>query len=174
MKNILPFVRMDEEDECQIVRSLRGEVINDFVYSFKDGDNEVTGLSIAGIENVCRQAAKIGEFFRVIGMPVVYDSGDYIEVIVKVGRFTINRDGKEVELDSAIGAKREYKFTRLPSGKIVADPFYFEKAVSKAERNGKRKLLPEKLINKLIKEYKKKGKVKQLKAKNSKVKSVAC
>ncbi|MCK4352963.1 hypothetical protein KAW65_06095 [candidate division WOR-3 bacterium] len=157
------FLAMERADERQVVALLKGEVIKDFIYSFKNSKGkEVLGLSKVGVDNACMAAAKKGEFFRVIGMPEVKDKGDYIEVLVKVGRFTLGKDGKEIEIDSCVGAKRQWKLMRLASGRTIPDPFYFEKALSKAERNGKRKLLPEKLIARLLKEYKKKGKIKEV------------
>jgi len=158
------FYLMDTEDENQIMREIQGEIIKDFVYSFKGSDGrQVTGLSKVGIDNVCREAAKQGEFFRIIGDPILSDEGEYLRIVVKVGRF-ICRDGQEIEMDSTLGTKRQWKKMKLRNGNIVPDPFYFEKGMSKAERNGKRKLLPESLIIKMVEQYRKQGRVKEVKA----------
>lgn len=159
----LPFLLMEQADEEQILAEMKGEIIKEFVYSFPQGGKEIVGLSKTGVDNACREASKKGEFFRVIDMPQIQQDGDYINVIVKVGRYTLHPETRqEIMIDSTLGAKRQWKKMKLQDKSIVADPFWFEKALSKAERNAKRKLLPEKLIVELIKEYRKQGKVRVL------------
>jgi len=160
----LPYVLMDLEDENQILAEMRGEVMNAFVYSYPDKKTgrEVTGLSKVGVDNVCRESANKGEVFRVIGDPVIRDSEDAIEVVIKVGRFAVNPKGTEIMLDTTYGAKRQPKQKKSRDGKLSFDPFFFETAMSKAERNAKRKLLPENLIIEMIKKYRAEGKVKRL------------
>jgi len=158
---------LDQEDEKQILREISGEIINEFVYSIDTPGREVVHLTKVGVDNLCRMATSQGEIFRIVGEPLVYDEGDYIRVIIKVGRFTF-KDGKEVALDTTLGAKRQWKKMKLSNGKIVDDPFYFEKALSKAERNAKVKLLPETLIAKMIKKWKEEKRVKKLTVKEEK------
>lgn len=158
----LPYELMDSEDEKQILAEMKGEVITAFVYSFQDkSGREVTGLSKVGVDNVCRESANKGEVFRVIGDPIIQDSEDAINFVVKVGRFALRPDGKGVMLDTTLGAKRQLK-KKLIKNKMQDDPFFFETGLSKAERNAKRKLLPEKMILEMIKKFKAEGKVKNL------------
>jgi len=154
-----PFLLMDKEDEKQIIAEMRGEIIKEYVYSyFKDG-RRVEGLSLAGINAVSIHMAEVGNPMRVIEQNITEDA-EYIKAVIKVGRYSVKNDGTEVGLDSAYGAKRQAKF--YASGK--ANPFAFEQAISKAERNARKKLIPEKVIVELMKQYKKEGKVKTIEA----------
>lgn len=155
----MPYKLMDAEDEKQILAEMRGEIIDTFVYSFVDrSGKEITGLSKVGIDNVCRESASKGEVFRVIDEPVIKEDDKAVNVVVKVGRYLQKPDGKEIMLDTTFGAKREEKFRNNRF-----NPFFFETAMSKAERNAKRKLMPENLIIEMIKKYKQQGKVKTVK-----------
>jgi len=157
---ITPFLLMDKEDEKQIIAEMRGEILKTYVYSYTDKGRKVTGLSKAGIDAAVKEAGAHGEAMRILDKQVYRDEDCY-EVIVTAGRFVVDKSGsgKEILLDTTLGAKRQMK--KYPNGKI--NPFAFEQAVVKAERNAKRKLLPEKLISELIKEYIKKGKSEELK-----------
>jgi len=157
----IPYVMMDIEDEKQIVAEMQGEIIHTFVYSYSKDGREIMGLSKVGVDNVCRESANKGEVFRVIGDPIIRDSEDAIEIAIKVGRFSVKPNGTEIMLDTTFGAKRQPK-KKLMKGTLTPDPFYFETALSKAERNAKRKLLPESLIIEMIKRYKAEGKIKNL------------
>ena len=69
---------------------------------------DVTGLSIAGVEEATRECGRRGEAIRVIRHEWSQDD-DAVYATVDAGRFAISRDGQEVLLDTAIGAKREAK-----------------------------------------------------------------
>ena len=74
-----------------------------------------------------------------------------IYAVVTVGRFLIRDDGTAVQTDTAVGAKREalQKWSQK-GGKFFEDPFAFEKAISKAERNAKLKLLSETIKDEIL------------------------
>jgi len=154
-----PFLLMDAEDEKQIIAEMRGEIIKQYVYSYRDKGRLVEGLSLAGINAVSIHMAEVGNPMRVLEQNITEDA-EFIKAVIKVGRYSVKNDGTEVGLDSAYGAKRQAKF--YASGK--ANPFAFEQAISKAERNARKKLIPEKVIVELMKQYKKEGKVKEIKA----------
>jgi len=61
-------------------------------------------------------------------------------------------------LDSTLGAKRQPRY--YSTG--VENPFAYELAITKAERNARKKLMPEKIIMEMMKEYKKQGKVEEV------------
>jgi len=172
----LPFMLMDAEDENQILQEIQGAVLDTYIYSFREGSGkEVVGLSKAGVDQVCRESANKGEVYRVIpneitGKPAEVEEDDsYIKVIVKVGRFALIKDKNgnvsgEQLLDTAIGSKRQAKKQRFRSGKVADNPFAYEVAISKAQRNAKRDLLPYKLITEMVKKFRNKGNIKVIQA----------
>jgi len=161
MKNELaevrPFLVMDKADEEQVLAEMRGEIIKEYVYSYIQGKKIVEGLSLAGINAVAIHMAESGRPLRVIDQWITEDD-KYIKAIVKVGRFSVTDEGTEVMLDSTLGAKRQAR--NYPKG--AENPFAYELAITKAERNARKKLMPEKIIIEMMKEYKKQGKTKKL------------
>lgn len=157
------FEHYDLADEDQIIAEMSGRVSDKYVYTFKQGGQEVTGLSFAGTNWAVREYAKQGEVIRVVGHPhIIADPTDmdYVIVMVTSQRFAVHKEtGKEIPLDNAVGVKRQGKFTEKrkygPGGELighekVVDPFYIEKAVSKASRNSKQSLIPTETVKKLI------------------------
>jgi len=168
----LPYVLMDDEDENQILEEIQGAVLNTYVYSFEqtvDGQTKrVVGLSKAGVDQICRERTNRGELYRTIEQEVI-DEGEYYRVIVKAGRYTLLRNDKnevtgEQLMDTAIGSKRQWKKMTLRGGKVVDNKFAFEVAVSKAQRNAKKALLPYKFIEEMVKKYQEQGNVKTIRA----------
>ena len=162
----LPYVLMDSEDDQQILAELQGAVLDTYVYSFEQEGKTITGLSRAGVEQACRESAnKRGEVYRIMDEPKVEEDAEYIKAIIKAGRYKILLDKKgnfkgEILLDTAIGAKRQWKKLRTRDGKIIDNRFAFEMAISKAQRNAKMSLLPYKFIAEMINIYRKQGKEK--------------
>jgi len=157
LTEVKPFVLMDAEDEKQIIAEMRGEIIKAYVYRYTDKGHTVEGLSKAGVDAVAMNLAMQKKPLRVLGHSVVEDD-KYIKAIVKVGRYIINEDGTESLLDTTLGTKRQAKF--YVGGR--ENPFAYEQAVVKAERNGKRKLMPEKIIIEMMKLYKNQGRTKDI------------
>lgn len=158
------FEVFDLADEEQIIAEISGRVTEKYVYTFKQGGQDVTGLSYAGTNWACREYAKHGEVIRVIGKPeIVLDPTDpnYIVVVVTSQRFAINQETlRETPLDTTLGVKRQWRMMKknkyengqVVGEEIVADPFFMEKAFSKAIRNSKQALMPVDLVKKLISE----------------------
>lgn len=157
------FESFDLSDETQILEELAGRSTDQFIYSFPMQGKTVVGLSYAGVLWACREYAKQGEAIRVKGHPqVMADPFDpdnaLISVIVE--RVSINKEnGKPTHLDSEVGTKSQPRFMKKKkydqSNQYVGeekavDPFWYEKGVSKASRNGKKKLIPNDFQNKLI------------------------
>lgn len=153
----------DLADEDQIISEMSGRVSDNYVYTFKQGGKDVTGLSFAGTNWAVREYAKQGEVIRIVGAPhVVMDptDPDYVFVTITAQRFAVNVEtGKDTALDSTIGVKRQWKMMEkrkyddsgaLTGKDLVQDSFYFEKAVSKATRNAKQALIPADFVKKLI------------------------
>jgi hypothetical protein len=158
------FEVFDLADEEQIIAEISGRVTEKYVYTFKQGGQEVTGLSYAGTNWACREYAKHGEVIRVIGKPeIVLDPTDpnYIVVVVTSQRFAINQETqRETPLDTTLGVKRQWRMMKknkyengqVVGEEIVPDPFFVEKAFSKAIRNSKQALMPVDLVKRLISE----------------------
>ena len=157
LAEVKPFILMDAEDEKQIVAEMRGEIIKAYVYRYTDKGHTVEGLSKAGVDAVAMNLAMKKRPLRVLEQTVSEDD-KYIKVIVKVGRYIINEDGTETLLDTTLGTKRQAKF--YAGGR--ENPFAYEQAVVKAERNGKRKLMPEKIIIEMMKLYTDQGRTKDI------------
>ncbi len=149
-----PFLAMDRLDDDLIIRELKGEVIQEYVYSFDQSGKKVEGLSKKGVDAAVGELARKGEVIRELTCDVFRDTDAY-EFTVKAGRYAVSADGKEVLLDTKLGFKRQLK--SYENGK--ANPFFFEQGGAKAARNAAKRLLPEDLIVKLLAEYKKAGKV---------------
>lgn len=120
-----------------------------YMFRLKNGKT-MSGLSIAGIQDAVRRMAAQGECLRAVSpasiqVVQVPDEGTFVNASIIVSRFVYRRvKGRvqQVELDSATGSKSEPRYIELKKGGSMKDRFWMEKAISKAERNAKRKLIP--------------------------------
>src|SRR5437867_832988 len=128
----------EQADEEQIIREMKGEILNSYIYSFNQGGREVTGLSYAGVKQAIRKRGRYELVpCKCCNQHVHIDEDETeIRAIVKV-----HDKVNDVEFLGASGADRK-------------KPFAYVLAVNKAERNAFRKLLPEKELSEIIKEYK--------------------
>lgn len=149
--------RFDLADDSKIIESLSKRVTTGFTYKV----NGKHGLSSAGTLWAVREFAKQGEVYRVIGdvdIKVCPIDADYINVTIKVQRFFVNpATGQEIPLDSTIGHKRMSRKAKRyldendkNKFEMVEDPEFTTKAITKAERNGKLKLMPKDAVINLI------------------------
>ncbi len=135
-----PFTIMERRDEDQILAEMKGNVIQQFVYSFKQGGRDVTGLSYSGVKQIALEMGNIH-----CSEPVISEmNGSFI---CKVKAVDV---AKNLEM---WGVSSQAKQMTTRWGK-QNDDFAVQKAVSKAERNALRKLMPERLIVEMIKEWK--------------------
>jgi|FLYN01.1.fsa_nt_gi hypothetical protein len=145
---------MELADEEQILAEMAGRALDRYVYHFNQDGQTVRGLSYAGVNWACREYAKRGEVIRIVGKPeIVQDPTDpeYVIVCVTAQRFAIHPEtGRETPLDSAVGAKRQWKNMRLRDGRIVPNKFFLESAISKAQRNAKAALFPSQFVAEMI------------------------
>jgi len=149
-------------DDEAIEQELMGRAMEQYVYSFDQKGKLVTGLTVAGVNEMCRQLTKnpkSGIKVRInpesikIDTNVEMDGNKGVSVTVIAENMLTGETG--------IGAKFEpYKKTGRSGS--YENTFALEKAVSKAERNAKRKLIPEKLAIETIKKFVKSGKVQPL------------
>jgi hypothetical protein len=149
-------------DDSAIEADLLGKAMEHYVYSFEQKGKPVTGLTVAGVNEMSRLLTR------------KKDSGIKIRIVpdsVKIERDVEENGQKGVSVilmaenmltgESAIGAKFEaYKKTGHKGD--YDNTFPLEKAVSKAERNAKRKLIPEKVAVEMIKKFTLQGKVQSL------------
>ena len=124
------IAQVDHADETQIIQLLAGELVEEYVYSFKDSAGRIVeGLSWAGIREYAGQRGNI-----MLEEPIVEEREDHWRVMVRV---------LDLERNIAIwGGTHQPKFMVLKSGELKPDPFAFEKALSKAQRNAIKNLLP--------------------------------
>lgn len=148
------FETFDALDDEQVLAEIKGNFMAEFVYSFMQKGKEITGLSLVGVNETVREMnrrgiAKIAESET---PPQFEETDDYIQIGV-YAKDELNGGG-------SWGYKRQNKLIFSKDGSSSHNPFALEQALSKAQRNAKRKLIPEKLMQEFIKEFKSKGKVK--------------
>lgn len=142
-------------DDSIIEGELMGQALPHFIYQFEQEGKTVTGLSVKGVNEVVRRLNKdprsglkirIRPEFQQITRDVEYNGEKGVEVMV----FAENL----VDGNSGFGIKFEPYMKQSRKG-AYKNTFALEKALAKAERNAKRKLIPEvmatKMIEKLIK-----------------------
>lgn len=144
------FKNIELADEAQIMDELEGAVFDRDAYIYaRQGKYRLT---YAGVLFACRELAKHGEAIRIVGDAIIgYDPSnpEYLTVQVKAQRIKVD-SGREMLLDSSIGSKRKWVKERLKDGSVQEDPYFWEKAVSMAQRNAKYPLLPQKFVGELI------------------------
>ncbi len=147
----------DLADDSKLLAALSKRVTKTFTYKV----NGKHGLSSAGALWASREFAKQGEVYRVEGDVKIeacpLEPADFINVMVKVARYFVHPGtGQEIKLDTTIGHKRmgrktkRYKDDAGTEFEMVDDPEFTTKAITKAERNGKLKLMPKDAILNLI------------------------
>ena len=123
---------MDRKDDQQILAELQGRFLDEYVYEFPQDGKTVTGLSWIGTKEASREYGGIQvplEKLKII-------TEDDKSVTVAVESFDVYTG------TSRIGLKRQQKHLRLRDGRVLENPFYFEQAVSKAQRNAINAVIP--------------------------------
>lgn len=148
-----PYVAMEKADEHQVLAEMQGRFIQELVYSFNQGGQEVTGLSLAGVRETVRTMNSRGlSRIRISAQePKITETDDYYQVMVYAE--DVQNGG------GAWGAKRQEK--RHARGAV--NVFAMEMALSKAQRNAQRALIPEYFVKAMIEEFmSKKGTVRRM------------
>ena len=141
-ETVQQFQLMERKDEEQILQEIKGNVLSEFVYSFVTNGREITGLSYAGVKQI---ALKMGNIH--CAEPILQENNGMW--ICKVKAVDVQRN---LEM---WGVSTQPKFMEFRDGRKARDDFCLQKCVSKAERNALRKLMPEKIIVEMLKEWKK-------------------
>lgn len=136
---------MDRRDEEMIMEEVRGELMEDdpnvWFYEVNVGGKVVTGISYAGMKELAR---------RWQGVEVVD-----IRVLERDDAWVAKAKAWDKQRDVALwGASMQPKRMRMRDGSERDDPFALVKAVSKAQRNALRAILPEKMLVELYEEWK--------------------
>lgn len=159
------FLTFDRLDDDQIIAEMKGAALQDYVYEFTEGGQTVRGLSKTGTDDASRiMAVKYGEALREVDVTLEFQDEDAAYFKAKVARYVIRDDGTALEMDSAIGQKRQPKKTRKRNGEIIVNSFWYEQGGQKALRNAKQKLMPETIKQAIIAAYVEQGKVRTVKS----------
>ena len=126
-----PYV---ERDEALIIADLEDRYIEEFVYSFQQGGKTVTGLSWKGVQEAAREMGGIQVPMEKVKID---ETETHVHVIVEA--IDSNRDA------SRLGSASQPKQMTV-KGKQVDDPFAYQKAISKAQRNAMMQLIPQTVI----------------------------
>lgn len=148
------LAQIDALDEQQVIARLAGglpEVTAKWVYSFPSGGSTVTGLSIDGVQECARHLATQGEAIEQVWVHMDDQNENEAFFTACAVRYAVGPNGQRVELDRAIRAKRQPKFTKLRNGGEQPNDFWYEVGVAKALRNAVEALLPEAIKQHMIK-----------------------
>jgi len=139
----LATIRVSEEDEDRaLMEILGGELVNKYVYSFPQGGTTILGLSFAGY----REWASWRGNFK-MDKPEVEDLGDEFRVMVQV---------HDLERNVSIWAgthQPKMQTFRDRNRKPEPDPYAYEKAISKAQRNALKNLMPVTMVEAAIAKF---------------------
>lgn len=124
------FQEMERRDEDQILAEIRGELVEEFVYSIQLQGKQVTNLSYAGVKEAIRRRG----MFEILDIQVS-ETDNEIRALVRV-RDLVNR----IDVLGASTAPRDR-------------PFSYVLALNKAERNAFAKLIPAKWYATLIEDW---------------------
>jgi hypothetical protein len=155
------FLEMEKRDEEQVLAELQGKVIEEMFYETKDHKVVISWVGIkeiarryGGIEMCDPREALIQEFndFFLVSVKATDTKNNYSMLGASVQSKLMDVH----DLDEAKKWKRDehgnYVFHKEP------DPFTLQKAVSKAQRNAIRALIPEAYFAQMIETWKRGGK----------------
>lgn len=145
-----PYLLFDRADDEAIVQKLKGQIASAYVYHFKQQGQDIYGLGVDGAEACKRELARSGEVIEEVDVQIEKDEPGVAYFKAYARRVAVNRDGHRIELDSAIGAKRQEKV--YPTGK--PNVFWFEQGCAKAIRNAILRLIPEEIKARVVEMYK--------------------
>jgi len=140
-----PFAVMERADEDQIVASIRGAYLEGMVYKFSMAGRQVVGVSWSGIKEIAYQLAR--ETGRAIDVKI-------LEVHEDAETITYTVEASHKGIGTRVGVATQAKMF----GNKMPDQFARVKALSKAQRNAIRAVLPELSIKQFIEESTSKGK----------------
>ena len=144
----------DRQDDTQIAQRLRGTVLKEYVYAFKQMGQMIYGLGIDGAEACKRELAKVGEVIREDEITIMYQDAERAFFQAKASRWFNER-----KLDTTVELKNQAKYITRRDGSTEANPFWLEQGGSKAMRNAILNLIPEEIKQRVIQMYKEAAKI---------------
>jgi hypothetical protein len=131
---------LDRRDEEQILAEIKGNIITKMFYSFPLDGRMVTGISWVGTKEIARQYG---------GIDIKYVRVDETEdSFIAVMKATDTRRGT-----SLLGTATQPKIMSNRGGE-KPDRFAYTKAVSKAQRNAIRAIIPERFLVEMYEQFK--------------------
>ena len=162
-KRVRPFQEMDALDEQQIVAEMKGQILEQYFYTFEQWNDRLkktetkVGLSYAGIKTLARRMSEQGHPLSVVHHEE-HESADGRLILATCVVQDLSTGEKRV---GAAESERQMPRYKWENGKKtdeviveVTRPFAYTAAVSKAQRNALRMFLPEKVIEEGYKEWK--------------------
>ena len=167
-----PYQIMDALDDELIKAELENRIVNTWVYTFTQDGRPQSGLSKIGVDACCTEMAKQGNVIREGAVTFLIDPTDkeYILFQGMATRFIVGEDGSEIQMESVNGTKRQWVNMKKRDGKIITDPFWFEKGSMKCLRNARARLIPEEIRTKIIALAKQGGKTQKVEPEKTKEK----
>ena len=149
---------LDKRDEAQILEEIKGNIITEMFYSFKVGGKEVTGVSWVGTKEIARRYGSVRMDFVELR-----DLGDDWMAVVRAtdtrsdtGMLGTSLQAKTMEVHDVDAAG---KWLKASDGSWATrrepDRFASTKAISKAQRNAIRAIIPEKYLLEMYQLFKK-------------------
>lgn len=132
---------LDQRDEEQILAEIKGAIIDQMFYSFKVDGKTVTGISWVGTKEIARRYGGISMDF----VKMEETDTSYIAIV----KATDTRQGT-----SLLGTAMQTKLMKV-RGVEKPDRFAYTKAVSKAQRNAIRAIIPERFLIEMYEFFKK-------------------
>lgn len=155
---------MDRADEAQILAEIEGRALDVMLYSFKDGNKELTDLSYAGVRECVRTLNQRGltRIEVAADIPpavdeITEDGQAYIRVAVYArdvrnggGQWGTAVEPKRMKLKAETARKYRAASRPIDADDRVWDKFALTKAMNKAQRNAMKTLIPLELQQTLI------------------------
>jgi len=153
------FAIFDALDENQIIEEIKGKVLRDWIYQFSQEGRTVQGVSKAGIDAACQYLTMQGKVIRDQSLEMINLPDGEVGFISKCAVYSVDREtGREYKQNEAIGTKNQPIY--FPGGK--KNPHWFTAGSQKSIRNARRRLIPESVINHILAEAVKEGRVRQV------------
>jgi hypothetical protein len=158
------FKKFDALDDEAIVAELEGKLVDVACYHFNQGGKELWGVGKVGVDWAVNELALKGYVVRDESVTYNIDPTDqeYVLFVARVCKALVGNDGREAQVDAAIGTKRQWVKMLRRDGTTQTDPFWFEKGSQKAIRNARLRLISEDVKAKIISLAKQAGKVREV------------
>lgn len=161
------FERFEQMDDKVIIQLLENQVVDTWVYHFKQEGKDIWGIGKAGIDGCVTEMGKKGIALREDSIDYDIDPThpEFMLFTAKVSKHVVGKEGLEATVESAIGTKRQWiMLKRKSDGKLMSNKFWFEQGSQKALRNARARLIPDEIKTKVLAFAKTHKKVKEIEA----------